>query len=46
MRKYVDAFYRVHQERWESRRMIYKPLDERDPNLSFNRETEEKGRYA
>ena len=45
LRKYVDAFYRVHQERWESRRMIYKPLDERDPNLSFNRETEEKGRY-
>ena len=46
LRKYTDAFYRVHRQRWESKRMIYKPLDERDPNLSFNRETKEKGRYV
>ena len=26
--------------------MIYKPLDERDPNLSFSREPEAKGQYV
>ena len=46
LRKYVDAFYRVRRERWESGRMIYKPLDERDPNLSFSREPEAKGQYV
>ncbi len=45
LRKYVDAFYRVRRERWESEQMIYKPLDERDPNLSFSREPEAKGQY-
>lgn len=46
LRKYVDAFYRVRRERWESEKMIYKPLDERDPNLSFSREPEAKGQYV
>ena len=46
LRKYVDAFYRVRRERWESEQMIYKPLDERDPNLSFSRESEAKGQYV
>ena len=46
LRKYVDAFYRARRERWESERMIYKPLDERDPNLSFSREPEAKGQYV
>jgi len=36
LRKYTDAFYRVRRERWDSRHMIYKTLDETDPNLSFN----------
>ncbi|MXX40885.1 MAG: hypothetical protein F4Z85_22985, partial [Gemmatimonadetes bacterium] len=27
LRKYVDAFYRVRRERWESEQMVYKPLD-------------------
>jgi len=34
--KYVDAFYRVSRERWDSNHMIYKTLDESDPNLQFN----------
>ena len=46
LRKYVDAFYRVHRQRWESQHMVYKPLDERDPNLSFSREPEAKGQYV
>ena len=46
LRKYTDAFYRVHRERWESERMVYKTLDERDPNLSFTREAEAKGQYV
>lgn len=33
LRKYVDSFYRVRQERWESEHMVYKALDERDPNF-------------
>ena len=46
LRKYTDAFYRIHRERWESERMVYKTLDERDPNLSFTREAEAKGQYV
>ena len=46
LRKYVDAFYRMRRERWESQRMVYKPLNERDPNLSFSREPEAKGQYV
>ena len=30
LRKYVDAFYRVRRERWESEQMVYKPLDVKD----------------
>jgi len=35
--KYADNFYRVSRERWDSNQMVYRTLDERDPNLSFNR---------
>ncbi len=45
MRKYTDAFYHTHRERWESQQMVYKTLDERDPNLSFGRESEGNGQY-
>lgn len=38
VRKYMDTFYRNHQERWETETMIYQKLDENDPNLSFNRD--------
>ncbi|MDO8956781.1 MAG: restriction endonuclease subunit R, partial [Deltaproteobacteria bacterium] len=37
LRKYTDSFYRVNRERWDSKHMVYKTLDESDPNLSFNR---------
>ncbi len=45
LRKYTDAFYHTHRERWESQQMVYKTLDERDPNLSFGRESEGNGQY-
>ena len=46
LQKYVDAFYRTHRDRWESKQMVYKTLDERDPNLSFGRESEGGGQYV
>ncbi|MDE3258789.1 MAG: DEAD/DEAH box helicase family protein [Gemmatimonadota bacterium] len=46
LKKYTDVFYRVHRERWESKEIVYKTLDERDPNLSFGRESEGRGRYV
>jgi len=33
LRKYVDKFYRVHQERWDSEHMVYRTLDEKDANF-------------
>jgi hypothetical protein len=36
LRKYVDAFYRARRERWETQNMVYRVLDESDPNLGFN----------
>ncbi|HUU20065.1 MAG TPA: DEAD/DEAH box helicase family protein [Sedimentisphaerales bacterium] len=33
LRKYVDKFYRVQQERWDSRHMAYRELDSDDPNF-------------
>lgn len=38
LRKYLDAFYRRRRERWETEVMEYRPLDEQDPNLAFNRD--------
>ncbi|RLC84192.1 MAG: restriction endonuclease subunit R [Chloroflexi bacterium] len=37
LRKYVDAFYRRRREQWDAQNMLYRPLDENDPNLGFNR---------
>lgn len=37
LRKYADTLYRVKRERWDSKHMVYKTLDENDPNLSFKR---------
>lgn len=37
LRKYAENFYRVRRERWDSKHMVYRTLDEGDPNLSFNR---------
>lgn len=44
--KYMDAFYRRHRERWETRVMEYRPLDENDPNLAFNRDVVHEKRPA
>jgi len=33
LRKYVEKFYRVQQERWDSDHMVYEKLDESDPNF-------------
>lgn len=38
LRKYAENFYRVRRERWDSGHMVYRTLDESDPNLSFNRD--------
>lgn len=38
LRKYVDGFYRARREQWESNHMVYRTLDESDPNFGFNRE--------
>ncbi len=37
LRKYADESYRVNREQWESKHMVYRTLDEKDPNLSFGR---------
>ena len=36
LRKYADAVYRRHRNQWESNNMVYRTLDEKDPNFSFN----------
>jgi len=43
LRKYVDEFYRVSRERWDSNHMVYKTLDDSDPNLRFNQSSLEDG---
>ncbi len=34
--RYADGFYRRRRARWESSHMVYKALDEGDPNFQFN----------
>ena len=38
LQKYMETAYRRRRERWETEHMEYRPLDEDDPNLAFNRE--------
>jgi len=38
LRKYLDEFYRIKREQWESNHMVYRSLDEKDSNLGFNRQ--------
>lgn len=33
LRKYVEKFYRMYQERWDSEHMVYKVLDDEDTNF-------------
>lgn len=37
LRKYLDTYYRTRREQWDTQNMIYRPLDDTDPNLGFNR---------
>jgi hypothetical protein len=46
LRKYVDRFYRHKREEWERKQLVYKALDENDPNLAFNRHVNENGKPA
>jgi len=44
LRKYVDDFYRARRELWESNHMVYRTLDEGDPNFSLNRQVVSEGK--
>ena len=33
--RYVDRFYQTRREQWDEQTMVYQPLDQNDPNLSF-----------
>jgi hypothetical protein len=33
LRKYAETFYRTQQERWDSEHMVYKVLNDKDPNF-------------
>lgn len=46
LRQYTDDFYRIRREQWESHHMVYRPLDESDPNLSFNRQVVKEGKSS
>ncbi len=46
LRKYLDAFYRVRHEQWDSQNLVYRPLDLDDPNLAFNRPSVQEKRAA
>ncbi len=43
---YIDYFYRVSKEKYEKENLVYRKLDEQDPNLNFRTsENEEPGTY-
>jgi hypothetical protein len=44
LRKYTDDFYRVRREQWESHHMVYRTLDESDPNFGLNRQVVREGK--
>ena len=46
LRKYLDTFYRRAHERWDSRNLVYRPLDLDDPNLAFHRPSVQEKRAA
>ena len=46
LRQYADRLYRRRREQWESDHMVYKTLEETDPNFGFNKLGEgSRGRY-
>ena len=46
LQKYMESAYRRRRERWEAEYMEYRPLDEKDPNLAFNRQRVREERAA
>lgn len=46
LRKYLDAFYRRHHEQWDANNLVYRPLDQNDPNLAFNHSGTTEGKPA
>ena len=46
LRKYTDDFYRVRREQWESHHMVYRTLDESDPNFGLNRQVVREGKLG
>lgn len=45
LQKYADALYRQARTRWESRQLVYRPLEEGDANLQFNATAGGGGQY-
>ena len=45
LRQYADKFYRHRREQWESNHMVYRTLEEDDPNFTFNIGEGNRGRY-
>ena len=46
LRKYADALHRRRRSRWEAQQLVYKRLDETDPNFQLNAVGEEQESYA
>ena len=46
LQKVMETAYRKQREKWEADNMVYRPLDENDPNLAFNREQVSEKRAA
>ena len=42
LKKYIERFYRLRRSRWEQTHLEYKLLDERDRNLLWDEETEQR----
>ncbi len=34
--RYTEKFYHTYREEWEEENLVYQPLDENDPNLTFH----------
>jgi len=43
LKKYVDKFYRINHERWDTNNMVYQIISEEDPNLDFNKASNDIG---
>ena len=46
LRQYADRLFRRRREKWESNHMVYKTLDETDPNFTFKIGEGSRGKYV